>query len=214
MEIHEQPTRAELLRLLKEQGEMTVKQLSEALGITPMGVRQHLEALLREGLVTYSWQRHGPGRPCQLFRLTPQGDELFPRNYASLAVDILRDADRAQLLDRLLQTRVRRMISHYRQFIPVNVDLPARVQALASARSNEGYFAEVIIDPDGSVRLVQKNCAIRKVAELFPALCRTEEAVLASLVNAEVEQVRCIARGASCCEFRLRPNCSGSTRAE
>jgi len=214
VEIHEQPTRAELLRLLKEQGEMTVKQLSEALGITPMGVRQHLEALLREGRVAYSWYRHGPGRPCQVFRLTPDGDELFPRNYAHLAADILRDADRAHLLDSLLETRFRRLVAHYRQYLPENGDLQMKLQALARRRSAEGYLAEVEAEADGSVRLVEKNCAIRQVAELFPALCRAEARMLANLVGAEVEEVHCIAIGANRCEFRIRPNTGGSTRAE
>ncbi|HEX6971242.1 MAG TPA: winged helix-turn-helix transcriptional regulator, partial [Limnochordia bacterium] len=67
---------------------MTVKQLSQAVGITPMGVRQHLESLSRAGLVRFEWEKRGRGRPNQVFSLTADGDELFPRTYADLALGL------------------------------------------------------------------------------------------------------------------------------
>ena len=44
-------TRRQILELIKRQGEMTAGQLSEAIGITSMGVRQHLNSLERDGLI-------------------------------------------------------------------------------------------------------------------------------------------------------------------
>lgn len=246
MDTHEQPTRAELLRLLKERGEMTVKQLSAALGITPMGVRQHLDTLLREGRVTYRWHRHGPGRPCQLFRLTPSGDELFPRHYAHLALGLLQAAQARDFLPQLLAGRRQQLLARYRDHLaqagsmstpPVRAASPAGpgafependglvrpaeplpaeplgelLERFAALRSAEGYYAEVESAGDGSYRFRQRNCAIRQVAEGFPALCDSEAELIAELVGAKVVPVRCVARGAAVCEFLVRPRDDQST---
>ena len=46
-------TRMRILQLLKMRARMTVNQLTEALPISAMGVRQHLAVLEEEGLVEH-----------------------------------------------------------------------------------------------------------------------------------------------------------------
>ena len=68
---------------------MTAGQLSEAIGITSMGVRQHLNSLERDGLIATQVVRQKRGRPSHRFRLTEEADRLFPSRYGQMAVDLL-----------------------------------------------------------------------------------------------------------------------------
>ena len=52
MPTQHESTRRQILALLKRRGEMTTAQLAEVIGITSMGVRQHLNGLERDDLVT------------------------------------------------------------------------------------------------------------------------------------------------------------------
>ncbi len=77
-------TRRRVLELLKTRGPQTADQLGGALGITSMGVRQHLVALERDGVIAHRAEQRGKGRPSHVYALTPAGDELFPRSYPQL----------------------------------------------------------------------------------------------------------------------------------
>ena len=72
-------TRREILSLIKRRGSMTVQELSRTLQITPMGVRQHLAILERDGYIHSNGIRRGQGRPSRLYAISPDGDKLFPR---------------------------------------------------------------------------------------------------------------------------------------
>src|ERR1044072_5089586 len=91
----ERKTRRAITKLLKTEGPIDSAQLAERLGLTAMGVRQHLYALQREGLVT-SEERPVPiGRPAKFWRLTREADPLFPAAYAELSgalTDLGKDA--------------------------------------------------------------------------------------------------------------------------
>ncbi|TAN40628.1 MAG: winged helix-turn-helix transcriptional regulator, partial [Nitrospirae bacterium] len=57
------PTRESIVHLLKKHGGMSIDDMSKQIQITPMGVRQHLLALEKKGIVTYISKRKGIGRP-------------------------------------------------------------------------------------------------------------------------------------------------------
>jgi len=68
---------------MKDRREITIDQLSEETLLSPGAVRQHLLALEAQGLVSYIRVREGPGRPRHVFRLTTQGEDLFPQSTPS-----------------------------------------------------------------------------------------------------------------------------------
>src|SRR5438552_15865615 len=68
--------------LLVRRSARTVDELTELLGVTRNAVREHLATLERDGLVHRSGARRGDGKPAQLYPLTPEAVELFPRGYA------------------------------------------------------------------------------------------------------------------------------------
>ena len=74
----------EIVWLLRRRGAMTVEDLSRALGISGVAVRQHLDGLEAEGLLDSRTERRPIGRPRRLFRLSDAADDLFPKNYSGL----------------------------------------------------------------------------------------------------------------------------------
>ena len=196
-------TRREILSFIKRRGPMTVQELSDVLEITPMGVRQHLAILERDGHVKANGMRRGHGRPSRLYELSPEGDNLFPRTYAQLAqslLDDLRSVEGEQKLKDLFEHRRRRLLEQYRSRM-VGKDFREKVAALAQARNEEGYLAEHEQLGRDRFVLIEHNCPIRAVAEAHPHVCSCEMALFAEALGADVTRTCHILDGAPRCTY-------------
>jgi predicted ArsR family transcriptional regulator len=78
-----------ILYTLKSRGPLGTGTLAPALGITEVGVRQHLAKLHSEGLVAFDDQAGAVGRPKRMWRLTPKGHSRFPDTHGDLTVSLI-----------------------------------------------------------------------------------------------------------------------------
>jgi DeoR family transcriptional regulator, suf operon transcriptional repressor len=62
-------TRDLVLRTLLTQPRRTVNELADKVGISPISIRHHIANLEAEGLISSEEERHGVGRPRQVFSL-------------------------------------------------------------------------------------------------------------------------------------------------
>jgi len=196
-------TRSEILSLIKRHGPMTVQELSRGIAITPMGVRQHLAILERDGLLRSDGIRRGQGRPSRMYSITPQGDAVFPRTYEQVATSLLDDVraiDGDAKVDALFEHRRARQLEQYRA-VMAGKDLPERVAALAELRDAEGYLAEHEQQDKNTFVLVEHNCPIRSVASAYAQACACELALFSDALGAEVGRTDHILAGAPCCRF-------------
>ena len=196
-------TRHEILSLIKRRGPMTVQELSRTLKITPMGVRQHLAILERDGYLHAAGIRRGQGRPSRLYGISAEGDKLFPRTYEQLAralLDDLRTVEGQEKLDALFEHRRRQLLEQYRGRM-AGKELRERVAVLAEARTEEGYLAEHQQVGRDRFVLVEHNCPIRAVAEGHPQVCRCEMELFADALGATVSRTDHIASGAPHCRY-------------
>ena len=206
-------TRREILSLIKRRGPMTVQELSRTLQITPMGVRQHLAILERDGHLQSDGIRRGQGRPSRLYGISPEGDKLFPRTYDQLArslLDDLRTVGGEQKIDELLEHRRKRLLEQYRSRMD-GKEFREKVAVLAQARDEEGYLAEH--QPLGRDRfvLIEHNCPIRAVAEAQPKVCRCEMTLFAEALGTEVVRTDHLLKGAPHCRYIItRPREAGA----
>ena len=81
--------------------------------------------------------------------------------------------------------------------------LAERVRELAVIQANNGYLADAILAPDGTVRLREHNCAIFSVAKGSPAACQAELDLFSEVLGAEVTREQHIASGDRCCSYRI-----------
>jgi predicted ArsR family transcriptional regulator len=200
-------TRAQVVDVLRR-GAASVADLAEALDLSEVAVRRHVQILEREGLVDAQTVRHGGrGRPGASYSLTDKGRRLFPDRSGELAtelLDFLVEQHGRSALRSFLQWRVRRQEARYGAAVATAGEDPAaRAAALADVLSQDGFLADVaeVEGPGGRVqlRLTQHHCAIQAVAEAHPELCAYEAALFQDVLGARVSRRETLAGGAPAC---------------
>jgi DeoR family suf operon transcriptional repressor len=80
-----------------------------------------------------------------------------------------------------------------------------RVRELARILDQDGYFAHAEVVEEGVVRLVERNCAVRDVAERFQQACTSEIDFLTELLpGAQIRRGSHIVEGAPACAYEIR----------
>src|SRR2546428_12704392 len=193
--------RAEILLLLKRAQPLTAKDLAHQLSVSPNAIRHHLKELEAEALIVYGREQRGVGAPTFAYRLSPDGEDLFPRAYEETLTQLLQRV--AQQGGR--QAAVGLFEDHYRDLThQLQAELAGaaaseRLDLVARLMNEQGYMAEWQ-EAAGTFRLSEHNCAIRAVAERFPAGCAAEERVLRDVLGAAVERRAHIASGCNAWE--------------
>ncbi len=198
--------RRQVLTALKEAGTLAAEEIAKTLGISVSGARQQLAALARQGLVEHDRLRDGPGRPRHIYRVSRGGDALFTRRYGELAIELLAyvQAGNPQELQRVFLERQRRRVRDWRDRLE-GLEGAKRVHELARILDQDGYFAHAEVLEDGAVRLVERNCAVRDVAERFHEACSSEIEFLTDLLpGARILRDSHIVDGAPACAYLIR----------
>lgn len=207
MPLEERTTRSQLLHLLRTNGDSSILELSKALGITEMGVRRHIHSLEREGLVRSSVFRQAMGRPSYRYSLTEQADDLFPKNYPHLTLELLSELEEwpggEELVGKLFSGRRGKLEARYRHRM-ADKSLEERVAELASIQNAGGYMADWERAEDGGYRLHERNCPIAQVANRYRQACHCEQALFAELLDADVVRTECLADNGMRCTYAIR----------
>ncbi|HEY1963068.1 MAG TPA: metalloregulator ArsR/SmtB family transcription factor [Rhizomicrobium sp.] len=200
--------RVAVLDLLKRHGPISADALAGKIGITGMAVRQQLQALEDRGLAAHERKVQARGRPVKLWRATTQADSLFTDSHSLLAVDVLAQMRKAfgeKGLDRLLRMRTAEQEKMYRAKTDPVRTLRAKLEALATLRSAEGYMAEVRREPaTGAWLFIENHCPICTAARMCQGLCREELALFRRVLGSvKIERLSHIMTGAGRCTYRV-----------
>jgi predicted ArsR family transcriptional regulator len=201
--------RAILLRL-RHDGPSSPDQLADRLGASRTGVLQQLRALESARLVARQTVRHGVGRPRHLYDVTPDAQDLFPSNYDGLAAGLLEAIGAVggeDLIEEVFAARRRQIGERIRRRLedrlPGEAPLVARVRELSVIQDEQGYLCETLLEPDGTIRLLEHNCAIYHVANGTGAACQAELELFREVLDADVVRETHIASGDRCCTYRI-----------
>lgn len=196
--------RGETLVELKRSQPLTARELGRRLGVSPNAVRHHLKELEAAGLVTYGREQRGVGAPTFAYRLSPDGEAVFPKRYEETLTELLEHVSAKQGRDAAVDL----FVSHYDALSRrLNAELAGsapvgRLEAVARVMNEAGYMAEWNA-ADGRFRLAEHNCALRAVAERFPEICAAEERFLQRVLAATVERRAHIVSGCNACEYSI-----------
>ena len=182
-----------LLYALKARGPLAAATLARALGITVVGIRQHLAKLNAEGLVAFDEQAGEIGRPKRFWRLTAKGHGRFPDTHGELTVSLIggiRSVFGDAGLDRLIETRQEAAVAAYRKALRPYSSLEDRVRAVARLRTEEGYMAEFEAEPSGSFLLIEYHCPICAAAKTCQGFCRSELELFRAAFGADTSVTR------------------------
>jgi len=197
------PTRQRVVRTLLERRTATAGDLADVLGLTPAGIRRHLDHLAADGLVEAAPNRastRGRGRPARSFRVTDAGRDALEQGYDDLAVSALRFVADTGGDTAVLDFARRRWAEAEARIAPQVHAVPhaSRPQALARALTADGYAASVRSAPHGH-QVCQHHCPVAHVAAEFPQLCEAETEFFARMLGRHVQRLATIAHGDGVC---------------
>ncbi len=197
-----------VLLLIKNKGPQTAAGMATPLGMTSMGVRQHLQALERQNLVVSYDSSSGVGRPKRYWRLTDLAQEHFPDGHGELARDLLTGLQECygpQSIERLLEHRNQQLLVAYRQGMPAVSNLYEKVKKLTQLRRQEGYMAECQTNADGSYSLQENHCPIAMAVSCCPQLSDFELQLFQTFLGTEaiVHRESHILTGSRCCIYSI-----------
>ncbi|MGB4923070.1 MAG: HTH domain-containing protein [Candidatus Nitrotoga sp.] len=198
----------ELLKLLlKHKGGLTLEELSDYLKISRNAVRQHVSALENNGIVTEGVTRPSGGRPEQLYVLTDEGKEFFPRNYswfAQLMVELIaQESGVAGLRERLGTMGV----GVAQQLLSQNSVLKTReqkVEKLSKVMEELGYSTRSIAVNSDAPIIEADNCIFHNLAMKNPEICQFDLALLSTFTDSTVDHEECMAKGGNVCRFKFK----------
>lgn len=198
-------TRQNILQLLRLRGQMTAIELSQALEIGAVGVRQHLALLERDGLVQVSDLRRSVGRPSHLYTLTPEAERYFPKNYDRLALDVLqyvRDEYGDDAVSKVLTARRRNLYKKFSTRLS-GKSLSEQLAELSNILGEMGYMCEYTQNTDGSFVLTEHNCPIDCVARHHPQFCQHEIELYQEVLGVPITRETTIVNDEGCCRYHI-----------
>jgi DeoR family transcriptional regulator, suf operon transcriptional repressor len=201
--------RRSVLYALRRRGEASAEDIARQLDMTVSGARQHLAALVDDGLAEAtevtrpSGQR---GRPRLAYTVSDKADGLFPKAYGELTNELLgyvADTDTA-LVDTLFERRRDERVRNATRRLARCRNLRAKVAELARILDDDGYLATWEEIP-GGYRIIEHNCAIWVVAQRYGQACTSEiDFIRTVLPEATVERVQHMVAGAPHCAYEVR----------
>jgi DeoR family suf operon transcriptional repressor len=194
----------QVLNILQRQGEASIKDLEDGLGVTATAVRQQIAGLLADGYIQQETERMGRGRPRHVYSLTPKGRALFPHHYDEFTNSLLREilvSEGPEKVQNLLGRMSHRLAAQYQRELEA-VPLEDRAAKLTELLNAKGILAEVKLEDDVLV-FHEYTCPYYELAREYRAICDMEEEMIAHAIQHTVELVSCTLDGHHGCQFKI-----------
>lgn len=197
-------TRNQILHLLFERGQCTIKELADELDINPVSVRHHLLKLEAEGLVQYEEERHGVGRPRRVYSLTKKGLEQFPAQYVRLASKLLSYLKSALPSEMVTQAFVRMAQEMAAEIEGIEfMTTEERLNLLANLLRREGFV--VSWEKKGDTYVIRETvCPYLELGSQHPEICVLDETLIGEMLNVDAERVQCMLTGDKECVYLVQ----------
>jgi predicted ArsR family transcriptional regulator len=200
--------RAEMLKHIQRVGSASIKDLETAMGVTTTAVREQVAHLLHEGFIQATRIRGEVGRPYYVYSLTSKAQELFPKDYATLALLLFEETLALHGPEglRTLLNRVSRRMAEKLGDQAQGKELAQKLLGLVGALGQTGMDVAMIpVEETGDFVFKTHTCPYFEVAKNHREVCEMEQEMMAELLGPGV-QVRLgtrIVEGRCACEFHV-----------
>ena len=195
-----------LLELLKRRGEATLAELETGIEVARETVRSHLESLAAQQLIERSGvRRRGPGRPHVLYRLSAQGEALFPRREGEMLAELARYLLESEHPERLEEFFVARADAKRAILAgPLKVlGAGERLNEIARSLSQEGFLAEAALEGGEPIRLRLCHCPLRDLVAVTHLPCRAEMKLVEELLGRPLVRTQFMPDGDTSCTYAV-----------
>jgi DeoR family suf operon transcriptional repressor len=200
-----EPTREKLFNTLRTKGQSTVSELADSLRITPVAVRHHLATLQAEGMVDVREEKHGVGRPRQVYKLSPSAMGRDPTKYyqfTNLLLKQLKENLSPDTVNKLLIEVASSIASEWKKQLD-DLPMPERIHRLGNLLSEEGFVARVEEAGPGRYILTELSCPFARISLAHPEICFLDETILSQVLDTPIERTSCIRAGSDSCTYLI-----------
>ena len=193
----------------------TLDELAEHLQITKTAAKEHVIKLEALGYLTFQDTKGFVGRPRRRYLLSPEGHEVFPRQYSWLSnvlLELLAEDLGAESVAKLMKDLADKVSASMAQRFRKAQTHPELLSEIAKAMNELGYRTTLKqSDLRKGAVLEATNCVYHSVAKAHPELCKFDIRFLENASGMDVKLETCIARGGSVCRFCLNKKDSASS---
>lgn len=192
---------------LRRRSAATIADLVAFTGVTATAVRQRLNRLMEQGLVTRHSEVVGRGRPTHRYALTPAGARSGGNNYDLLARVLweeIRQVADPTVRQGLLRRIATRMAAAYRSEIhgqTVRERMAELVGLLAGQDMPFDLEPSNLEQPNTLPVITALSCPYPELAEQDRGVCAMEKMVFSDVLGENVKLSACRLDGARCCTF-------------
>jgi len=209
-------TRDKVLRTLLTRPRRTINELADEVGISPISIRHHISSLSAEGLVNSDEERHGVGRPRQVFFLTESGVEQFPTRYVRLTIRLLE-----QLKETMPAALVKQLFTQMAQELAKDLAADANTHGLTMQErldlvkhilQQEGFTIEWEQQGD-QYQIREVSCPYYFVGQDHPEVCAVDQILISTMLSSPAAKTKCILNGDTCCTYVVSEQASMENQA-
>ncbi len=198
--------RGQIIKLLQRNGPMGIKELRQALGVSDTAIRQQLQYLIADGLVTGTTApAKGRGRPGRVYTLTDNARHLFACECEDLALALYNELlleQGPEVVHRLLDRVGQRLAAQYKHQVR-GLALQERVRVLSQLLDDRGIMSDITEGQDAII-LHEYNCPYHELAAAHTEICEMEQKMLSEVLGADVELTHTIVDGHHRCSFVVK----------
>lgn len=197
----------QILKLLFEnKAGLSIDEVATALDISRNAVQQHFTVLEKDGYIQMGMVNKTAGRPVRSFILTEAGINSFPKQYAWFSELILSDL-KNEMGSEAFQRYLHKLgINLSQNLLPQFNGKPTdqRVEELLKVMDSLGFETKLITESGSNERMIDAcNCIYHDLAQKHEEICEFDRALISSLLNKEIEQLECMAKGGCICRFKI-----------
>ena len=196
-----------LEQLLENRTGLSIDALAIVMDISRAAVQQHVAGLEGDGYIKKISLNKTAGRPVVIYGITDKGINYFPKQYAWFSDLILSDLRQEMgaegFEDYMQRLGIRLANSLLNQFQGKN--LYDRLGELMLIMTNLGFQVTTDNDSEISKPVIRaNNCIYHDLAQKHNEICAFDLALMSTLLDKEVKQLSCMAKGDCACRFKIQ----------
>lgn len=197
-------TRQKVLQTLLKKHRCSIVELADAVDINPISVRHHISKLQADGLVASEEEKHGVGRPRQVFFLTEAGLEEFPTRYLRLTIRLLEQLKEnlpQSMVDQLFSQMAADLVQEYAHTAKQeHMSIEERLELVNDLLQDEGFDLEWE-KRDNQYFIREISCPYLHVGQTHPEVCVIDQTLISTVLDLPTEKVKCILDGDNQCTY-------------
>jgi DeoR family transcriptional regulator, suf operon transcriptional repressor len=195
-----------LEHLLENKTGLSIDAFAKVLDISRAAVQQHVIGLEGDGYIKKISLNKTAGRPIVIYGITDKGINYFPKQYAwfcDLILNELRQEMGAEGFKDYIQRLGTKLANNLRNQFE-GKELNDRMDQLLLIMTKLGFQAKKDIESATGESVIRaNNCIYHDLAQKHNEICAFDLALMSSLLDKEVMQLSCLAKGDCSCRFRI-----------